>query len=154
MLVRNANNACTEHEQCLWTVSTLLAAEKKYLFSASENQFAEKKDRFPFYFKCKHFTIILLFSDIQKKTRIFPHSKYIGRKYASLAGLKMQNVKLSITGVRAPISPLHRSSSSPRTTSSAVWHQSLHDRQPDIFRRSAYLQFKFAWLYRVSMSRL
>jgi hypothetical protein len=101
-LVRNTNNACEPYPH-------YLSQKKKYLFSASENQFAEKKDRFPFYFKCKHFTIALMFSAIQKKTRIFPHSKYIGRKYASLTRLKMQNVKLSITGVRAPISLLYRS---------------------------------------------
>lgn len=101
-LVRNPNNACEPYPH-------YLSQKKKYLFSASENQFAEKKDRFPFYFKCKHFTIALMFSAIQKKTRIFPHSKYIGRKYASLTRLKMQNVKLSITGVRAPISLLYRS---------------------------------------------
>lgn len=123
----NSQNACTEYEQCLCGTRTMLVNRihitchrKKYLFSASENQFAEKKDRFPFYFKCKHFTIALMFSAIPKKTRIFPHSKYIGRKYASLARLKMQNVKLSTTSVRVPISLLYRSSSSPRTTSSAV----------------------------------
>lgn len=119
----NSQNACTEYEQRLCGTRTTLVrntnnacepyphylSQKKIPFSASENQFAEKKDRFPFYFKCKHFTIALMFSDIQKKTRIFPHSKYIGRKYASLTRLKMQNVKLSITGVRAPISLLYRS---------------------------------------------